>query len=167
MINRVSLGALIVALVAGGCAELTEPGPSAGAAAAPAATTAVATAAPTPAPNNPPPARTAQPRGEEIAASHILIGFKGATRAKSDRDKEDARKMAEQVLARAKAGQDFAELAKKHSEGPSAPRGGALGRFQRNAMVKPFADAAFALKPGDVSGVVETNFGFHIIKRTE
>jgi parvulin-like peptidyl-prolyl isomerase len=71
------------------------------------------------------------------------------------------------VAQKAKSG-DFAALAKEYSDDPgSGPRGGALGVFTRNAMVKPFADAAFALKPGEVSGIVETEFGFHVIKRTQ
>ena len=97
------------------------------------------------------------------------MAYAGATRAKPDikRTKDEAKKRAQQVAARAKKGDDFAELAKTMSDGPSGPRGGALGKFTRDRMVKPFADAAFALKPGGVSGIVETNFGFHVIKRTE
>ena len=62
-------------------------------------------------------------------------------------------------------GTDFAQLAKAVSDGPSGVEGGALPRFGRRQMVKPFSEAAFALRPGEISGVVETNFGFHIIKR--
>jgi len=71
-------------------------------------------------------------------------------------------------MARARKGDDFAKLADEGSDDPSAKMNhGALGKFTRERMVKPFADAAFALRPGDVSTLVETPFGFHVIKRTE
>jgi peptidyl-prolyl cis-trans isomerase D len=98
---------------------------------------------------------------EQRRARHILIKT-------SEEDSEDVlaekRKMAEQVLELAKSGEDFAELAKQYSEGPSGPRGGDLGAFSRGRMVKPFEDAAFSLKEGEISDIVETQFGFHIIK---
>ena len=62
------------------------------------------------------------------------------------------------------AGDDFADLARQYSEGPSNVSGGDLGYFDRKKMVKRFSDAAFALKPGEVSDIVETRFGFHLIK---
>jgi parvulin-like peptidyl-prolyl isomerase len=160
----------LVALTA--CADLTEPYSTGGPGGA---NTGAATAenapapAPTPAPA-PAPAPQPQPAAEQsISASHILIAYKGAMRAKPDvtRTKIQARQLATRIDARAKQGEDFATLAKKYSDGPSGPRGGALGSFTRGRMVKPFSDAAFALKPGGVSGVVETPFGFHIIKRTQ
>ncbi len=105
-----------------------------------------------------------------MAASHILIAYAGATRADPalKRTKDEARKRADGILARARKGEDFAKLADDSSDDPSAKRNhGSLGRFTRAQMVKPFADAAFALKPGEVSTLVETPFGFHVIKRTE
>jgi parvulin-like peptidyl-prolyl isomerase len=106
-----------------------------------------------------------------IGASHILIAYKGSLRAAptTTRSKEEAQKLANTVDAKAKAaGAKFGDLAVKYSDDPTAKQGqGSLGKFGRTGMVKPFADAAFALKPGEVSGVVETPFGFHIIKRTE
>src|SRR5262249_60985313 len=72
------------------------------------------------------------------------------------------------LLAKIRAGADFGELAKANSDDPgSAQGGGDLGWFGRRAMVKPFEDAAFALSPGQVSDVVKTSFGFHIIKVLE
>ena len=106
---------------------------------------------------------------EEIAASHILISYQGAERSSATRTKEEAKKLAEEVLAKAQApGADFAALAREYSDEPGAKeRGGDLGTFKKGAMAKPFEDAAFKLKVGEISGVVETPFGFHIIKRTK
>ena len=102
---------------------------------------------------------------ERVHASHILIGVpRGADAAA----KAQARAKAEQVLKDVKAGKDFAALAKEHSQDPgSAPNGGDLGFFQQGQMVGPFNDAAFSLAPGTVSDLVETEFGFHIIKVAE
>jgi peptidyl-prolyl cis-trans isomerase C len=102
---------------------------------------------------------------ERVHASHILIGVpKGADAA----TKAQARTKAEQVLKDVKAGKDFATLAKENSQDPgSAPNGGDLGFFQPGQMVGPFNDAAFNLAPGAVSDLVETEFGFHIIKVAE
>jgi peptidyl-prolyl cis-trans isomerase NIMA-interacting 1 len=109
----------------------------------------------------------AQP-ADQIEASHILVSYQGATRAKPTvtRTRDEARELAAQLAARAREpGADFAQLAKDVSDGPSGVEGGVLPRFGRQQMVKPFSDAAFALRPGESSGVVETNFGFHVIKR--
>jgi peptidyl-prolyl cis-trans isomerase C len=102
---------------------------------------------------------------ERVHASHILIGVpRGADAAA----KAQARAKADQVLQDVKAGKDFATLAKENSQDPgSAPNGGDLGFFQPGQMVGPFNDAAFSLAPGAVSDIVETEFGFHIIKVAE
>jgi peptidyl-prolyl cis-trans isomerase D len=97
---------------------------------------------------------------EQIEASHILLKTEG-------KDPAAVRKTAETVLARAKGGADFAALAKQHSEDEgSKEAGGALGYFSRGSMVQEFEDAAWAMKPGETSDLVETMFGFHIIKVT-
>jgi len=101
---------------------------------------------------------------EAVRASHILI--KVAPDANPS-EKETAMKEIVRIRKRIKAGEDFASLAKKFSEGPSASRGGELGFFIRGKMVKPFEDTAFFLKPGEVSGVVTTQFGYHVIKVVE
>jgi peptidyl-prolyl cis-trans isomerase C len=102
---------------------------------------------------------------ERVHASHILIGVpRGADAAA----KAQAHAKAEQILKDVKAGKDFAALAKEHSQDPgSAVNGGDLGFFQQGQMVGPFNDAAFSLASGAVSDLVETEFGFHIIKVTE
>ena len=100
-----------------------------------------------------------------ITASHILISFKGASRSEQNRSRKEAKKLAGELAEKAQKGEDFANLARMNSDGPSAPKGGLLGTFGRGQMVPPFEEAAFALKIGEVSGVVETPFGFHVIKR--
>jgi len=98
---------------------------------------------------------------EQVRARHILIEVPpDATPEKT----EEARKRAEEILAKAKKGEDFASLAEKYSGGPTAKKGGDLGYFPRGRMVKEFEDAAFSLKSGEISPVVRTQFGFHIIK---
>ena len=104
---------------------------------------------------------------DAIRASHILISYKGSLRSETNRDRRDARKLAEKILKELKSGRDFADMARKHSDGPSGPKGGDLGRFERGQMVPEFDQAVFGLETGAISGVVETKFGYHIIKRTK
>ena len=102
---------------------------------------------------------------EVVTASHILIAHEEAQRATNNRNRKEARKLAEQILKDLKSGKEFAELARQHSDGPSGPKGGDLGRFTRGQMVPEFDKVVFKLKPGAVSDIVETQFGYHIIKR--
>jgi hypothetical protein len=162
-----------------GCADLTRPpahrllSASAIAALRPAPSLAMPAGiaqAGTPSPPRPTPAAEGAPSGDQISASHILVAYRGATRAKPTvtRTKDEARALALRLAARAREpGADFSKLARDSSDGPSGIEGGALPRFGRQQMVKPFSDAAFALQPGQISDVVETNFGFHVIRRTE
>jgi len=103
---------------------------------------------------------------EMVRASHILIS-PDPNAADPNEAKAAAKAKAEVLLVQVKDGGDFAELAKANSSCLSKAQGGDLGTFGRGKMVKPFEDAAFALKQGEVSGVVETQFGYHIIKVTE
>jgi len=101
---------------------------------------------------------------EEVSARHILFKLEDGA---DEETKAAAKAKAEAALKRVLAGEDFATLATELSEGPSGPKGGELGFFSKDRMVAPFADAAFALKPGETSGVVETRFGYHIIRVEE
>lgn len=103
-------------------------------------------------------------RGEAIRASHILIG---TTPASSDDEKKKARKLADKLRKDLSGGADFSLLAKENSTCPSSQQGGDLGFFGKGQMVPAFEKTAFALKQGDISDVIETQFGFHIIKLTD
>ena len=103
---------------------------------------------------------------EEIHASHILLMYAGSERSSATRSKAEAQSQIAEIEQQLQEGADFAALARERSDCGSAAAGGDLGRFGRGQMVKPFEDAAFALDPGATSGVVETVFGYHIIRRT-
>ncbi|MFA6567083.1 MAG: peptidylprolyl isomerase [Victivallales bacterium] len=116
---------------------------------------------------------------EAVRASHILIKADEIDPAKakemtdeqkkkaSDELKQQALKKAEDILAKLKQGGDFAKLATENSACPSKEKGGDLGSFERGKMTPAFEKSAFSLKPGEMSDVVETEFGYHIIKTTE
>jgi peptidyl-prolyl cis-trans isomerase C len=101
---------------------------------------------------------------EMVKASHILIRVDPQA---EESKKIEARKKIEDIAKKLTAGEDFAELAKTYSECPSSSNGGDLGSFRRGQMVQAFEDTAFSLNPGEISPVVETHFGFHIIKVSE
>jgi len=100
-------------------------------------------------------------RPEQIRARHILIRPDPEGGEAADKD---AVEKLQAIRKEAEDGKAFAELAKEHSQGPSSEQGGDLGYFPRGKMAKPFEDAAFALKSGDMSDVVKTRFGYHLIK---
>ncbi len=103
-----------------------------------------------------------QQPGTRIHARHILFSVPSDA---TEQQRDSIHALAEKVRERAAAGEDFAKLAREYSQDPgSAAKGGDLGTFGRGQMVGPFEDAAFALKPGQISDVVETPFGFHIIQ---
>lgn len=103
-------------------------------------------------------------QSKKVTARHILIKV---SETASDDDKKKARTRIEDALKRVKGGEDFAKVAEELSEDSSAKQGGSLGQFGEGAMVKPFEEAAFALKKGEISGIVESKFGFHVIKVDE
>ncbi|HEY3668817.1 MAG TPA: peptidylprolyl isomerase, partial [Polyangiaceae bacterium] len=146
------LALLVVIGVVGGLGAFTKP-PAEGASEATASPAVAETSKPT-----------------SVAASHFLVMYKGSMRAPETvtRTKDEAKARALEGLAKVKKGEDFAKVVGEYSDEPgAAQRGGALGEFTPERMVKPFSDAAFALKVGQVSGLVETPFGFHVIKRTK
>ncbi|CAG0894231.1 unnamed protein product [Darwinula stevensoni] len=123
------------------------------------------------------PAKAAKPvpssGPEQVQCSHILVKHKDSRRPSSwrqdniTRPKEEAAQLLKEYREKIVAGQaSFAELASKYSDCSSAKRGGDLGLFARGAMQKPFEDAAFALKVGELSDFVYTDSGVHIIMRT-
>ncbi|QXE89002.1 peptidylprolyl isomerase [Geomonas subterranea] len=103
-------------------------------------------------------------KGERLRASHILVSVDQKGGAD---EKRKAREKAETLLKRVRNGEEFAAVAKAESTCPSRAKGGELGIFGKGQMTPPFEKAAFALKNGEISGVVETEFGYHIIKLQE
>ena len=136
----IGLVLVMIVLVAPGCAEKKEAEP-------------VKTVQPVP-PGN-------------IRASHILVSYAGVERTTATRTKEEAEELIKEIKGKLDAGEDFEDLAATYSDCPSAENKGDLGFFRKGQMVKPFENAAFALEPGQVSDIVETKFGYHIIKRSQ
>ena len=101
---------------------------------------------------------------EQVKASQILVKVDPSW---DEAKKAAARKKIDDIRAKLKSGQDFESLARTYSEDPSSSKGGDLGYIRTNQVLKPFEDALFSLKPGEVSDVVVTNVGFHIIKASD
>ena len=97
-------------------------------------------------------------QGESVHLSHLMM-----TISPKEEEKQEVLHRAKEILAKARAGENFASLARSYSNCPSAENGGNLGYFSRGEMVPEFEQAAFALEPGEISDVVETMYGYHII----
>jgi peptidyl-prolyl cis-trans isomerase D len=108
--------------------------------------------------------RSEYERPEEIRARHILFKISPGS---TDEEKAEIRARADAVAQRARDGEDFAQLATENSEDSTAAEGGDLGFFRRGVMTPPFEEAAFALEPGEISDIVESQFGLHIIEVEE
>jgi peptidyl-prolyl cis-trans isomerase C len=102
-------------------------------------------------------------RGERVLAQHILVTPDGT----EDASKADARRKIDAIRERVASGADFSDEAAAHSMCPSGSEGGSLGWFSRGMMVPEFDQAVFAMKVGDVSDIVETQFGYHLIFKTD
>ena len=106
---------------------------------------------------------------DEIGARHVLVMHRDSQARPEEvtRTRDEALARAKECLQKLRAGADFTDMVNEYSDEPgAAERAGDLGVFRREVMVKEFADAAFSLKVGEISEVVETDYGFHIIKRT-
>jgi hypothetical protein len=169
-VARLRCAALLLAGASTGCVVTTFEGPGEPPRVAP----------PPQLPGGPPPgsdgsfgdsfAEAPAKNNETIRARHLLVQYAGSKRASASlrRSRDEAFARATEALGRAKAGEDFAVLVTEYSDEPGAgERGGDLGTFDRQSMVKAFSQAAFALEVNAISDVVETEFGFHVIQRTE
>ncbi|MEZ4226488.1 MAG: peptidylprolyl isomerase [Polyangiaceae bacterium] len=103
---------------------------------------------------------------DSVRASHILLMYAGSARSTATRSKDEAQQLIQELKGQIDGGADFAALAQQHSDCPSGKQGGDLGNFGRGQMVPPFEQAAFGMDVGATSGIVETDFGYHLIRRT-
>ena len=103
---------------------------------------------------------------DQVQASHILLMYKGSAHSSATRSKEEAASQIAELKTRIEGGADFAEIARETSDCPSGAQGGDLGTFGRGQMVPEFETATFAMEVGELSDVVETDFGYHLIQRT-
>jgi hypothetical protein len=155
-----------------GCDEKHAPTPAPSATPSAVVAPPPASAEPAASAIEPAPSTSAMLPPREIAgAAHILVAYSGAELAVKTvtRSKDSAKKRAAEALAKiTKDKMPFEEAAKKYSDDPgSKDLGGAIGNFERNAMPEEFSKVTFAMKVGDISDIVETKRGFHIIKRTK
>ena len=104
---------------------------------------------------------------DQVRASHILLMYDGSMRSTATRSKEAAQTQISALKSELDGGADFAVIARENSDCPSSSKGGDLGSFGRGMMVGAFEETAFMLEVGTTSGVIETDFGYHIIHRTE
>ena len=102
---------------------------------------------------------------DQVSASHILLAYEGAMRSSATRSQEEALAQITELKAKIDGGEAFADVAAASSDCPSGAKGGSLGDFGRGQMIKEFEDAAFSMEVGDMSDVVETAFGYHLIQR--
>ena len=103
---------------------------------------------------------------DNVRASHILLMYAGSARSSATRTKEQAQSQIKALKSQIDDGGDFESLARQNSDCPSGRSGGDLGQFGRGQMVPEFEKTAFGLEVGAISDVIETDFGYHIIKRT-
>ena len=104
---------------------------------------------------------------DQVRASHILLMYDGSMRSTATRSKEAAETQISALKSELEGGADFADIARENSDCPSSSKGGDLGSFGRGMMVGAFEETAFMLEVGSTSGIIETDFGYHIIHRTE
>ena len=103
---------------------------------------------------------------DQVRASHILLMYQGSARSTATRSKDEALQQINGIKQEIAGGADFEQLAQQHSDCPSGKQGGDLGQFGRGQMVKGFEDTTYSLEVGSTSDVIETDFGYHIIRRT-
>jgi NIMA-interacting peptidyl-prolyl cis-trans isomerase 1 len=161
---------IAVSLVLAGCQGSSSAGSVGASPSASASVAAVASSAPVVVTSAAPSASAPFVEPTTVIAQHVLITYKGAKNAPKGvtRSKDDARALATKVRDEAKGGKAFEDLVTTYSEDPeSKTRLGSVGKVTKDKLVKPFADAAFALRVNEVSDVTESPFGFHVIKRSQ
>lgn len=103
---------------------------------------------------------------DQVRASHILLMFEGSASSSATRSKEEAATQIADLRTQIADGAAFADIARDNSDCPSGAQGGDLGMFGRGQMVPEFETATYAMEVGDLSDVIETDFGYHVIQRT-